>query len=211
MKTTIAPLAALAALALGAGTASAASPTYCALYAKEFAKLAIAEGMAGIAQQRIHKRAYHICLNTDDEPALPTSYAEATSSGTGGPFVVDKQQSSANTDATPAAAAAVAQPEGKKQAAGKAPVEPTTTLAPEPQPAQKNASTTPATPLARVAGLVWNLKDPKRPTASASILGGSGLPMWSPEWETWCKERFPNTFNPKTGTVRIGSGPRIKC
>jgi hypothetical protein len=38
MRTIIAPLAGVAALTCGAGTALAASPVYCALYAKEFVK-----------------------------------------------------------------------------------------------------------------------------------------------------------------------------
>jgi len=210
MKSMIVPLAAQATLALGTATASAASPAYCQLYANEFVQRAADSGTARIPREHIRARAYHICLNTDDEPVVPTYYADPMIAETGGPFV-ENENPPANADATPAAAAATVNPEGEKRAAGTAPGEDLAALAPEPQPAQKIVVTTPATPGARLVGRLWNLKDPKAPSASASVLGGSGLPMWTPEWEDWCEKRFPNTFNPKTGTVRIDNGPRIKC
>jgi hypothetical protein len=204
MKTITTPLAALASLALGAGAASAASPAYCVLYAKEFAERAAASGTARIPPERVLQRAYHICLNTDDEPVVPTHYADPMIGDTGGPFVAETEEP---TDGT----ATVQEIEGKKPA-GTAPVEERAMLAPEPQPEQKNVATTPTTPLARLVGRVWNLKDPASPSASSSLLGGSGLTMWTPEWKDWCKKRFPNSFDPRTGTVSTDlSGRRIKC
>jgi hypothetical protein len=210
MKSMIVPLAATAMLALGTALAWAASPAYCELYANEFVQLAAQSGTARIAPEHIRERAYHICLNTDDEPVVPTYYADPMIGGIGGPFATNGEDSADRT-ATPTVAAAVGQSEGEKRAAGSAPGEDLAALAPEPQPPEKEVSTTPATPVARLVSRVWNLKDPKAPSASASVLGGSGLPMWTPEWEDWCKDRFPNTFDPKSGTVSIDHGPRIKC
>jgi hypothetical protein len=75
---------------LGAGTASAASPIYCALYAKEYAKHAAAESQGSLSPERVHDRAYYKCLNMDDEPMLPTAYAEPEGGGVGGPFVEEE-------------------------------------------------------------------------------------------------------------------------
>jgi len=112
MKTIIAPLAGFAFLALGAGLASAASPAYCALYAKEYARHAALEGQGSAPTDFVHDRAYHKCLNLDDEPALPTAYTEAEAAAIGGPFVPIEEEGSADaaseaaSTATPASAAA---------------------------------------------------------------------------------------------------------
>jgi hypothetical protein len=90
MKTIIAPLAALAALGLSVSTASAASPAYCALYAKEFLKHAAVDSQGSLPPTLIHDRAYHKCLNLDDEPLLPTAYSDPTIDGVGGPFAVEE-------------------------------------------------------------------------------------------------------------------------
>jgi len=86
MRTIIVPLAGLAVLTSAAVAAWAASPVYCALYAKEFVKHAAVESQGSISSTRIHDRAYHKCLNMDDEPLLPTAYADPGSDGTDGPF-----------------------------------------------------------------------------------------------------------------------------
>jgi hypothetical protein len=86
MKTLIAPLAALAFCAM-AGAASAASPAYCALYAKEYARQAMSDSQGSLPETHVHDRAYSKCLNMDDEPPLPTAYVDPAQDGIGGPFV----------------------------------------------------------------------------------------------------------------------------
>jgi hypothetical protein len=57
-------------------SAWAASPAYCALFAKEFTRYATVESQGSIRSAHVHDRAYHKCLNLDDEPLLPTAYAD---------------------------------------------------------------------------------------------------------------------------------------
>ena len=86
MKILLAPLAALA-LGAFAGAASAASPAYCALYAKEYARHAMSDSQGSVPETHVHDRAYSKCLNMDDEPPLPTAYVDPQQDGIGGPFV----------------------------------------------------------------------------------------------------------------------------
>ena len=151
MRTIITPLAGLAALTSAAGAAWAASPVYCALYAKEFVKHAAVESQGSVPPSRIHDRAYHKCLNMDDEPLLPTAYAEPASDGTAGPFSLVE-----GADDPAAGASRDSEVEG--------------TAASDPEPAPDGAPS-------------------------------SGHAMWSPEWRAWCSEHFPNSFDPKTGTI----------
>jgi hypothetical protein len=40
----------------------------------------------------------------------------------------------------------------------------------------------------------------------------SGLTPWTPEWQDWCQRNFPNSWDPKTGTVlHYGDGTRELC
>jgi hypothetical protein len=172
MRTIIAPLAGLAVLSCGAGTAWAASPTYCALYAKEFVKHAAVDSQGSIPPSRLRDRAYHKCLNMDDEPLLPTAYADPGNDGTGGPFALVEK------------AYAPAADERGGDTAAKPAIEDTAAVQPEPAPimAQKNTQTR------------------------------SGRAMWSPEWRAWCSQHFPNSFDPKTGTiVPYKTGVRTIC
>jgi len=88
MRTIFGSLAWAAVLTCGVGSAIAASPTYCALYAKEFVKHAAVDSQGSVPASRIHDRAYHKCLNMDDEPLLPTAYADPGNDGSGGPFAL---------------------------------------------------------------------------------------------------------------------------
>jgi hypothetical protein len=90
MKSFVAPLAAVAVLGLGIGAASAASPAYCALYAKEYVRHAAVDSQGSVPSTLIHDRAYHKCLNLDDEPLLPTAYTDPQTDGIGGPFVMEE-------------------------------------------------------------------------------------------------------------------------
>jgi hypothetical protein len=40
----------------------------------------------------------------------------------------------------------------------------------------------------------------------------SGLTAWTPEWVAWCARNFPNSWDPKTGTIlHYGSDTRELC
>lgn len=116
MRTFILPVASLAALSFGAGAALAASPTYCALYAREFVKHARIDSQEAVSTDRTHDRAYHKCLNMDDEPILPTAYFDAETDGVGGPFVADE---GAGDSGTMAAAEPDPQPVKQKESSRK--------------------------------------------------------------------------------------------
>jgi len=83
MKKLIAPLGGLVLLA-AADYASAASPAYCALYAREYAletvRKAASNNSADVVQ-RIQDQAFYKCLNLDEQPALPQSSAYAEEVG----------------------------------------------------------------------------------------------------------------------------------
>lgn len=70
-------------LAGASGSAIAASPDYCAVFAKQYAEKALAQNDGNLSPDRIHDRLYHKCLNMDEEPALPTAYAEPQTDGLG--------------------------------------------------------------------------------------------------------------------------------
>ena len=77
MTSIIAPLTVLglftiAIVAVGTGTAFAASPAYCALYAREYATQ-FSDGSG--TNQRIQDQAYYRCLNLDEDPEFPVTSA----------------------------------------------------------------------------------------------------------------------------------------
>lgn len=163
MRTIIAPFAGLAVLTSQAGAAWAASPVYCALYAKEFVKHAAVESQGSIPPMRIHDRAYHKCLNMDDEPLLPTAYADPGSEGADGLFSFVEGANEPTEKAT-----------------------------------KRSAVETSAAP------------GPELPPDSSGR--SSGYAMGSPEWRAWCSQHFPNSFDPKTGTVvPYKTGVRTIC
>lgn len=109
-----------------AGPAAAASPAYCALYAREYAGARIGAPVTNddaSALQRIEDQAYYRCLNQDEAPQFPTTSAyfgapldDITGAGThtGGPFqalqihpAAKTVESSADSGTTPAAARGV--------------------------------------------------------------------------------------------------------
>lgn len=67
--------------AVTAGPTSAASPDYCAVYARETARQVISKDESQLASDLVYDRLYHKCLNMDEEPALPAAYAETQASG----------------------------------------------------------------------------------------------------------------------------------
>jgi hypothetical protein len=169
-------------LLAGTGPAAAASPAYCALYAREYATSRIGAPVttedAG-ALQRVEDQAYYRCLNQDEAPQFPATSAyfgaplqDITGEGTGdgGPF----QALQIHPKGKPAAHAA--QPAG-------------------------NAAATPAQQVADGVAV------PPAPIASAK--GGHGAPG-SPEWVSWCKAHY-RSFDEATGNVLTLSGVKKAC
>ncbi len=76
MKRVFALFAGLGLLAWATGSAVAAPPDYCAVFAKEYAEKALADIEGTLSAGQVRDRLYHKCLNMDEEPALPTAYAE---------------------------------------------------------------------------------------------------------------------------------------
>ena len=158
MARTIAiPLAGLGFLVLSAAGAAAAAPDYCALYAREVARLT-ADANTVAALQRAQDQAFYKCLNMDEDPPLPDQSAYADDAGDGA--IVGEGDAMVGDEV----------------------VEPP-------------AATRPA---------------PTR-TAKVAKFKGSGLKRWSAEWKAWCAEHYPNSFDPKTGTVLPYDGKRTMC
>jgi hypothetical protein len=180
LKRILAPLAGLGLIVLTISSASAASPDYCAVYAKEFAKQAVSTNEGRLSSDHIHDRLYHKCLNMDEEPAMPTAFAETRSDGVGR-SLVDEEQSAASI---------------LEDAADEAPT--------------VDATVIDEAVVKRTAAI-----EDDRPAAPVKRDGrwrGSGYAMWSPEWRNWCAEHFPNSFDPKTGTiVPHKTGKREPC
>ncbi|MEJ0013103.1 MAG: BA14K family protein [Bauldia sp.] len=190
MKTSVA----LCCLALGVAggwePASAASPAYCALYAREYASARIdmaAGDQAEGARQRVEDQAYYRCLNLDDEPEFPTSSAyfgtADTDQAIGGPFDVFPQG-----DADPGDTGSIDLAPGDAAVTDTTADPPAAPVKPKPKPAE---------------------------TASASVgtskgPASSGLTPWSDEWLTWCKAHY-KSFNMTTGMVVTLSGDKRMC
>ena len=115
MKTSVAfvLLASPVLLTVWMNPASAASPAYCALYAREYAASRIGSPVPGDAVgalQRVEDQAYYRCLNQDEEPQFPTTSAyfgqpldDITGSTTdaGGPFQALQDKAPADATAAP--------------------------------------------------------------------------------------------------------------
>ena len=105
--------------------ASAASPAYCALYAREYAISRIgpeSNGTAAPARQRLQDQAYYRCLNQDEDPAFPTTSAyfgaavediTGETADVGGPFQDIGEGDASAGDETPVVPAPMAKPKPK--------------------------------------------------------------------------------------------------
>jgi hypothetical protein len=129
MRNFVVLLRVAAPLMLSAATidiASAASPAYCALYAREYAISRIGpEGNASAASalQRVQDQAYYRCLNQDDEPEFPTTSAYFgaavedifgdNATDVGGPFQDVGEGDASAGDETPIEPAPVVKPKAK--------------------------------------------------------------------------------------------------
>jgi len=164
-------------------SALAASPAYCALYAREYAVARIgpvSSDQSASASKRVEDQAYFRCLNLDDEPEFPATSAYSGASvedldgGASGPF---QDIAEGDTDTNDNADVGTT----------------TASIAP---------LTPPATPLAPPAAAAY---------ASGAKLKTTGLVAWSPGWLTWCKSHFPHSFDAKTGFVVPVGEPKRFC
>lgn len=167
---------------LTSGAASAASPAYCALYAREYAAARVGDDTAEQAvgaRQRVEDQAYYRCLNQDDAPEFPSTSA----------YYGSTEEDIANAMAEPF------QDVAEGDAAGDIPDEPidsvpvTNVPAPDAKPVVKPAKTA---------------------SASVKVPASSGLTPFSAEWITWCKAHY-KSFNATTGMVVTLSGQRRQC
>jgi hypothetical protein len=217
MKPILLPIAGVAALAVGVSAASAASPAYCALYAKEFTVHAAIESQGSIPPDYLRDRAYHKCLNMDDEPLLPAAYADPATDGAGASFVLDEgsveRGEAESLVETPAPAIEAKEP-APPPAVAPEPATKTARLDPDPEPGsvRKRVVVSKPTLKDRLAGIVPNwLKSGEEPTTKSSATGGR-FEKWSPEWRAHCRKYFPKSFDPKTGTViPYKTGIRTDC
>jgi BA14K-like protein len=177
-----------AALLIGPGLlateapALAASPAYCALYAREYATARVGTPLppdAGTALQRLGDQAYYRCLNMDQEPEFP-----ATSAYFGATEEEILGQTASNTD--------VGGPLDDI-GEGDAAVGDETAVNPDGSPASPPA--VPSPPKTRVAN---------------AVPASSGLKPWTPQWTAWCKAHY-KSFNATTGLVLTFSGEKRLC
>jgi hypothetical protein len=94
-----------------AGTAQAASPEYCALFAREYANQAVAtSGSTAPPDPRVQDRAFYKCLNLDEEPELPRKSAYfGTDLDSETPIEQGSAEDAGGPAAEPSAATATAQ------------------------------------------------------------------------------------------------------
>jgi len=162
-------------------TAEAASPAYCALYAREYAnQFSNAIGKPEGSESRIQDEAYYRCLNQDEDPAMPATSAyfgtEVDAGNVGGPL---EEVPVGEGDATPPDELDTVE---EAKAAGE----------PQPEPAAEPAETKKVVKV--------------RPGYTSGAEAGSA------EWLAWCKSKFPNSFDAKTGTILpYGSKTRQPC
>jgi hypothetical protein len=224
---TNASLVTVAALAFsGSATiaASAASPAYCALYAREYAIDTVQPAAAIGLRQSVEDQAYYRCLNQDDDPPLPTAsaYFEA-------PELLLPRMPAPRVDLTPASAAAARPAERTSPRLMPTAVAPSwirwtrsnaakpgeAVAAPAPGPAQAaaGAPTAATKPRPTVQPTVTIASTAATP-ATKPAYKGSGFQPWTAEWAAWCARYFPRSWDPATGTVVHGSsttGERVLC
>jgi hypothetical protein len=164
------------------GPALAASPAYCALYAREYASSRIGAPVTtedASALQRVEDQAYYRCLNQDEAPQFPTTSAyfgqplediAGEGTGPGGPFQALQIHPKAKA-AAPAHASATA--------AGSA------------------------------ADAGTEVADVVTPPASISTRGGHGA-QGTPQWVAWCHAHY-RSFDEKTGFVLTLTGVKKVC
>ena len=195
----LATLGAVAFLALAAETAHAAAPSYCALYAREYAIYAVQDVTAVGVRQIMEDLAYFRCLNQDDDPPFPARSAYYSGgAGQGSTVVARAGDAGAGPEAVAIAAASgplIGTPRAPARDTGVDAAITTGAISAPPTPASP--------PTAVIAA-----------AAKQGAYQGSGLTPWTPEWQAWCAKFFPRSWDPLTGTVVHGSsttGERVLC
>lgn len=181
--------AALMALALSFGgwpqAARAATMNYCETYADRVAQYSPDAKAGEKARQFVRDKAFYECLNMDEEPPLPQDALGLSMDPSGSPFkVLDAPDPSLVPD----------QPE--LQAEPQKPAE----------PARKEASVSLDSDTPGVSA---------KTSVAISDDGqgrGSGQAKGSEKWKAFCARYYPNSFDPKTGTVVPAKlGKRVAC
>ncbi len=169
--------------------ARAATMNYCETYADRVAQYSPAAKADDQARQFIRDKAFYECLNMDEEPPLPQDALGLSMDPTGSPFKV--------LDAPDAATAR--------------------TMAPQPsQPGEKTggeaASVSMDADTPGESGGETGGGAAKTASADDGQGRGSGQPRGSEKWEAFCAKYYPNSFDPKTGTVIPAKlGRRVAC
>jgi hypothetical protein len=170
--------------------AKAATMNYCETYADRVAQYSPAAKADEQARQFIRDKAFYACLNMDDEPPLPESALGLFIDPSGSPFRV--------LDAPEAATAPTIVPQQREAGEGEASV-----------------SLDADTPGETVTGSVTNGETGGETDPLLADDGqgrGSGHAKGSDEWEAFCAKYYPNSFEPKTGTVIPAKlGRRVAC
>ena len=189
------PIAAVGVIA-SLQTATAASPSYCALYAREYAVDSVQPNAAPGLLQSVQDQAYYRCLNQDEDPPLPKKSAYF---GTD----VDANKAIASTDsATDPVPIPNVRPKPPADIKPKQPDDRSiASAAVFPPPPPPPAPPKPAVDRTIASGSTY----------SASY-HGSGMKPWTPEWIAWCARNFPASWDPKTGTIlNYGADRRELC
>jgi len=183
---------------LGGGAALAASPAYCALYAREYASARIGTPVTtedSSALQRVEDQAYYRCLNQDEAPQFPTTSAyfgaplqDITGDGDsgGGPFQALQLHQTRKVTADAASS----------DTGGGTSVTTAT---------QAAASTATAGTSGNSASPPTRLADLASPVAGK----GHGAPG-TPAWAAWCHAHY-RSFDEKSGMVLTFSGDKKQC
>ena len=247
-------------LILAGEAAQAASPTYCALYGREYGLATVQPAAAPGMLASVQNQAYYRCLNQDEDPPLPSTSAyagrEVTTSPANPPAIADAgttsiappkpqlasappppaPRASPPARSTPAVSGSSSKPPSRPQTtavASTAPASspssslrtayaddpaPPTDAAPKPKSALSALVDVffPPAPQAKPAAATQAAAPVQVAQASASTYPpgyhGSGQAAWTPEWKSWCARNFPNSWDPKTGTVlNHGSDTRELC
>jgi hypothetical protein len=169
--------------------AGAATMNYCETYADRVAQYSPAAKADEQARQFVRDKAFYTCLNMDEEPPLPESALGLFIDPSSSPFRV--------LDAPEAVTAPALAPQQPPASEG------------QEQPAQDGASVSLD---ADTPGGSEGAGETGPAPADDGQGRGSGHAKGSDEWEAFCAKYYPNSFDPKTGTVIPAKlGRRVAC
>ncbi len=201
IKRFVLPLAGIGLGLVGGGSAGAASLDYCHRFATAHVKLASVQRLRNLSPETVHDQAFYLCLNMDEEPAMPTAYVDPTIKGSNPPWFASAPEAGAAPKPEPASEAAIppasATPEAVSSAGEGVP------------PADEEAT---AKAEADGSAGATSLASTSKPAKRTGRRRGSGLPQGSPELAAWCLKHFPNSYDAATGTiVPYETGVRTLC